>query len=232
MPHEQTPATVVILAQVPRGTSVGEFTALQSASLRLDDAVTWVVDGDDLKTLAAERPRSNWALSIDATGNQSRQELRRRLLRARTTIPGVDCVVLAEKTPIAHRDLLVDSGIRTAVVGRFDRAARGNRRPAPDGWPCRSVLWGLWEVETAPVRSGGMIGRLLPWSARPAPGSLTVVSIGGPGATVREVADRLTREIGRYQTRGQAIRVVPASDLTALLGCGGLPKSGSVLRAA
>jgi hypothetical protein len=232
VPHEQTPATVVILVQVPRGTSVGEFTTLEAASLRRDDAVTWVVEGDDLTTLAAERPRSNWALAIDAAAIQSRQELRRRLLRARKSAPGLDCVVLAEGTPIAHRDLLVDSGIRTAVVGRFDQADRGNRRPAPDGWPCRSILWGLWEVETAPAKSGGMIGRLLPWSARPAAGSLTVVSIGGAGNSARDVADRLTREISRHTTAGQGTRVAPISDLTGLLGSGGPPKSGSVLRAA
>jgi len=232
VPHESAPATVVILARVPAGTTAEEFAKLDDLQRRRSAAVTWVVDGADLDRFAAQCPAARSALALDADCMRSRQDLRRVLGRAQSATPALDAVVVVGGTAIVHRDVLVDSGIRTAVVERFDETSRGSRRPAPGGWPCRSILWGLWEVEASPAKTAGMIGRWIPWGGHPTAGSLTVISIAAQGSGTRDLVDRLSRAIDRHTGAGHAARFALVAELPAMLGSVGQPQGGSVLRAA
>ena len=102
------------------------------------------------------------------------------------------------------------------------------------GWPCRSVVWGLWEVRSVSQPPQPAVARLLPWTCAPrlAPGSLTAVHIdaaaGGQRAALHQ-AERLTGWLGRQSGR---IRTARLSDLPDLLGATGQRETGSVLRRA
>jgi len=229
VPNDSTPATVVILAQLDAATTKEGFGILAEGVRRTGAAVTWVADGATLDRLADGGGEWGWALKLDRGEGDSRQGLRQHLKSLRHT--AVDAVV-ADGGGIVHRDLLVEAGIHTAVVERFDDLPRGNRRPAPEGWACRSIVWGLWEVASTPARPGSLLGRWLPWSGGPAAGSLTVVTPPGAGAGVHAAADRVTRVIGAYRAGRQPARLVRLGDLPALLGSGCQPTGGSVLRAA
>ena len=232
MPHDHAPATVVILANVPRGTTADEFARLDDIPRRAGVAVTWAVDGGDIAHLATVCPTARFALTLDADATRSRQDLRKILSRAQADVTDLDAVVLVGGAAIAHRDVLVDSGIRTAVVDRFDDTARGSRRPAPNGWSCRSILWGLWEVESSPAKAAGMIGRWIPWSGQPTAGSLTVIAIEGEGSGSRDFSDRVSRTIDRHAGMRLPQRFTLVTELSAMLGSAGHARGGSVLRAA
>ena len=229
MPNNSTPATVVILAQLDAATTKEGFGILAEGVRRTGAAVTWVADGATLDRLADGGGEWGWALKLDRGEGDSRQGLRQHLKSLRHT--AVDAVV-ADGGGIVHRDLLVEAGIHTAVVERFDDLPRGNRRPAPEGWACRSIVWGLWEVASTPARPGSLLGRLLPWAGGPAADSLTIVTPPCAGAEVHAAADRVTRVIGAYRAGRQPARLVRLGDLPALLGSGCQPTGGSVLRAA
>jgi len=229
VPNDSTPATVVILAQLDAATTKEGFGILAEGVRRTGAAVTWVADGATLDRLADGGGEWGWALKLDRGEGDSRQGLRQHLKSLRHT--AVDAVV-ADGGGIVHRDLLVEAGIHTAVVERFDDLPRGNRRPAPEGWACRSIVWGLWEVASTPARPGSLLGRLLPWAGGPVAGSLTIVTPPCAGAEVHAAADRVTRVIGAYRAGRQPARLVRLGDLPALLGSGCQPTGGSVLRAA
>jgi len=229
VPNDSTPATVVILAQLDAATTKEGFGILAEGVRRTGAAVTWVADGATLDRLADGGGEWGWALKLDRGEGDSRQGLRQHLKSLRHT--AVDAVV-ADGGGIVHRDLLVEAGIHTAVVERFDDLPRGNRRPAPEGWACRSIVWGLWEVASTPARPGSLLGRLLPWAGGPVAGSLTIVTPPCAGAEVHAAADRVTRVIGAYRVGRQPARLVRLGDLPALLGSGCQPTGGSVLRAA
>ena len=131
---------------------------------------------------------------------------------------------------VEHRDLLVGEGIRTLCVDRFDQVTRGSRRPAPRGWPCRSVLWGLWEVTSTPQPSAGVIGGILPWGGPRilAPGTLCVVHAADSGS---HRLDRLLALVNKKRTRG-TVQAATLSDLPELLVAGGQSRGGSILNAA
>lgn len=231
MTRDPIPATVAILAPVPAGITAAGFAPLVDGARRSGIPVTWSAAADDLGRLAVDQPAESWALSLDGASLEQRQDLRATLSRVRRTLPHLDAVVLPASATVAHRDLLVETGIRTAVVERFDAAPRGMRRPAPDGWPCRSILWGLWEVETTTAPRGGLLGRLMPWSTAPAPGSFRLVDVG-TARDGRESAILLGRTLDRQSTHRGAVRWITLADLPALLGGAAQTKGGSVLRAA
>lgn len=231
MSHDRSPATVVIVARVPRDTTDASFTAMAGSARGV--AVTWAADADVLERFAAATGDATvgagWAVLLDAAATATRQETRRRLALAADSGLTVGGCVFATGVPAVHRDLLVAAGTGVAVVDRFDEAPRGTRRPAPEGWRCRSLVWGLWEIETATAPATGL-GRLLPWSGSPAPGSLVVESIDLSG-DARTAQDRLTRSVARHAGKSGS-RVVTLGGLGALLGQGTATGAGSVLRAA
>ncbi len=230
MPNDTTPATVVILARIDATTTDEGFATLAASVRRSGAAVTWVADGETLKRLSQATTEQGWALALDGAATESRQRLRHQLVGLRRA--AVDGVVVAAGGTIAQRDLLVAEGIHTAVVDRFDEVTRGSRRPAPEGWACRSVVWGLWEVESTPTRAGSLLGRWIPWIGGPSAGSLTVVTVPGEGAGIHATADRVTRIIAAHRAGRHPKRFARLGDLPALLGSGGQPNGGSVLRAA
>ncbi len=231
MSHDRSPATVVIVARVPHDTTDAAFTAL--AGVARGAAVTWATDAESLERFAGATTDASgaagWAVLLDSEATATRQETRRRLAIAAASGVAVEGCVFATGAPAAHRDLLVSAGAGVAVVDRFEEASRGTRRPAPEGWRCRSLVWGLWEIETAPAPVTGL-GRLLPWGGSPAPGSLVVESIDLSG-DARSAQDRLARSVARHAGRSQS-RVVTLGGLGGLLGQGSATSGGSVLRAA
>lgn len=229
MIEDNTPATVVILARLDAATTAESFGPLAERVRRAAAPVTWVADSGTLRRLAGEGSDWGWGLALDVEAVESRQTLRRDLATIREI--GVDAVVVNDGRPIAHRDLLVASGIHTAVVDRFDDVPRGPRRPAPEGWACRSIVWGLWEVETGPARSPGLLGRLIPWRVGPPAGSLTIVEVGR-GMASPVTADRVVRSIADFRTGRRPPRFARLGDLPTLLASGCQTTGGSVLRAA
>jgi len=226
VPIDSTPATVVILARIDAATTGERFGALAEAVRRAGAAVTWVADGETLLRLAAEPAQGGWALVLDGGESDSRQGLRRHLESLRPT--AVDAVVVPDGGRIVHRDLLVEAGIHTAIVDRFDDVPRGSRRPAPEGWACRSIVWGLWEVAASPARPGSILGRWRSWAGGPAAGSLTVVTTTCEPGDI----DRVPRMIGALRTGRRPKRFVRLGDLPEILGSNVQATGGSVLRAA
>ena len=161
----------------------------------------------------------------------SRLTVRGLIRRCRDTFPGLDSVACAEAVPPEIRDVLVQEGIRTALVPPFTAAVRGGRRPAPRGWPCRSLAWGLWEVSGSARVATGLGAWIAGWSGGPTvrPGGLSVL-VAGADEAARLQAWRSWA--GRRSERG-AIRVIRLSQLPeAIAGAGRGGLSGSVLKAA
>ncbi|MEI6240034.1 MAG: hypothetical protein WCR51_06570 [Planctomycetia bacterium] len=238
MRSDRGPATVVVCCGVPSGVSSGDFAGWAEIAARSRMPVTWaarpadmaaVVDVLSLKTAPFEV-----ALSLDAGQLQSRPTLRREIATARAVAGTVECVAVAGTPSLEHRPLLVEQGVHTIAVGGFDAATRSNRRPPPAGWPCRSVVWGLWEVQSVREPPRPAIGRLLPWAVGPRvePGTLTVVHLEPAAAGSRsELArfERLAAWIARQAGRVHAARL---SDLPDLLRAAGQQDAASVLRQA
>lgn len=198
--------------------------------------VTWTVDTATLATVreAAAGTVPDVALDLTAVWPASRRGLRETLRSARQVWPHFEAAILRGSVGLDHRDALVQEGITTIAVDRFDASSRGSRRPAPRGWPCRSILWGLWEVSlTTPSRSG-VVRQMTDWCVRGGrTAGLTVLDAGGPisPAAVRSRFDRHLAWIRRKMPTG--LRAVTLSAMPALLR-GGIDAAtqGSVLRAA
>jgi hypothetical protein len=235
MPH-RSPAAAILICPIPRGTSVAEVAAWMARSRGSNVPVTWTVD---LETLATAREAAadtvpDLAIDLTAVGSASRRDLRETLRSARQAWPHCEGAILRGPAALDHRDALVQEGITTIAVDHFDACSRGSRRPAPRGWPCRSMLWGLWEVSlTTPARSG-VVGQMTDWCLRGGrTAGLTVLDAGGSNslATVRSRFDRHLAWIRRKATTG--LRAVTLSAMPAVLR-GGIDAAaqGSVLRAA
>jgi len=202
--------------------------------------VTWIAAIDKLPLVVRhDRAAAPLHVALEIPANPSRQELRQLLARAAEEVPGLDAAVIRGPLPAEHRQVLIDSGIRVVCRDRFDDTNRGSRRPAPHGWPCRSTLWGLWEVtQSGTVTPPGMVNRLIPWGSPsgPAPGSLTLVDIGGQGhASADMIRSRIEQWHAWAQRRSTQWQTVFASlsDLPTLIaGAARLPEGGSVLKAA
>jgi hypothetical protein len=196
--------------------------------------ITWVADIDQAATtgdlLAQADPTARMAFSLDEGLLASRQSLRRRLADARRRLPDVDALVVRGCPSVEHRDLLVQEGIRILCVDRFEQVTRGSRRPAPRGWQCRSVVWGLWEVMSSPQPTVGVLGGIIPWASSGilAPGSLSVVDATDAG---NWRLDRLISLVTKKRSRAE-VQVATLSELPELLVAGGQRRSGSVLKAA
>lgn len=228
MPGPQASATAVVIARLPPCTRPESWRALDSIAGHAGGCVTWAADAGTLTALAPDAT-GDWALALDGVATATRRDLRAVLALVSRLPAAIEAVVAPAGVSIVHRDLLVDAGIRIAAMDRFDDAGRGSRRPAPDGWACRSVVWGLWEAAaTTPAHAG--IARWLPWGGRPAAGSLTLTTVDlDPDARIAGAV--LGKALGRFHDR-RGVRMARLRDLPALLGGEGPSRSGSVLRAA
>ena len=233
------PTTLVICCPLPAGMPNATAEACLEFGRRAAVPVTWIAAIDRLPLVVAHRDAAatRSVVALEIPENQSRQELRQLLARAAAAAPGLDAASIRGPLPEEHRRVLVDSGIRVVCRDRLDQVTRGSRRPAPQGWPCRSTLWGLWEVTQASVTPAGIVGRLLPWSSRPGQGSLAVLDMGGQGPATDATAlrgriDQWKDWAERRKEPGRAV-FATLSDLPALIaGAGRLPIGGSVLKAA
>jgi hypothetical protein len=237
------PAMLVICATAPRQAATIRSGSWIDAASALPVPVTWLAGIDSLEEVGSGLRRQgkvvDLAVDIPPAACGSRTKLRELLLRVRGAAPDVTAAVLRGPTPLEHRVLLVEFGIAVALVDAFADDARGNRRPAPRGWPCRNVVWGLWEVQVTPHRPRGIAGWLgLGGMPRPPAGSLHVmrtegIAVGNNGSAF--VTPRLERWIawaGQRHVQGTAV-VTHLSGLPAVISHGGRPAlAGSVLRAA
>lgn len=235
---DRAPATVIVCVRVPAGATRAAFTAWADVAARTKAPITWAARPAELATVASVlgpgTTADHVALALDPAHLQSRPTLRSEIASARAIAGGVGCVVASGTPALDHRPLLVEQGIHTIAVGAFDDVIRSSRRPPPAGWPCRSVVWGLWEVQTVPRPPLPALGRLLPraFAPRLSPGSLTVVhleqGLSGSQAALHQM-ERLTTWMARQAHRVQAARL---SELPELLGAAGQRDAGSVLRRA
>lgn len=207
------PATVVICARLRRGAAVRE----QGSAVRCTRVV-------DLDTLVADGPGGDGgdlALEIDPRWLASRQAVRRALVRARHAAPGLAAAVL-QGVALEHHGVFAEEGIRAIVVDEFAAVARGPRRPAPAGWPCRNVAWGVWEVRACPPRRRW--GWLPGWRA-PRAGGLHVATSAADDA---RLGDWAARAVQRHRAVAVTLAELPA----ILEGRTTAPLTASVLRAA
>lgn len=238
MQSECEPASIVICCGVPAGTSAADLTAWAQAATRSRLPVTWAARPADMAAVieacGLQAIRLDLALALDAQQLQSRPTLRREIASARAIAGSIECVVAAGTPSLEHRSLLVEQGVHTIAVGGFDTATRSSRRPAPEGWSCRSVVWGLWEVQSLPEVPRSAFGRLVPWAIGPraAAGSLTVVHIDPGPARVRTGLARLERLTAWVVRQGGRVRAWRLSDLPDLLRAASQRDTGSVLRQA
>lgn len=239
---DRMPSTLVICCSVTPRTPPGQLQSWLRHTRESVVPITWVAAIESLAetcdALGGADRSGGIALEIDPSWLSSRQRLRGMLGRARTDVPSLDAVVLRGGGPLEHRGVLVEEGIRTVAVDDFESVARVSRRPAPEGWPCRSVVWGLWEVRSGAPAAAGVIGRLLPWRSFPRPpaGGLAVVHVGhglGGGSSSQTAhLERLLAWVERQRQRG-GLHVAGLADVPALLaGVGRPPLCGSVLKAA
>lgn len=216
MSRTALPATVMICAPLPR-----HATGRRPAEV----PVTWIASLDTL--LTARIPDGGLALELDADTLASKQALRSTLTRARAVAPTLDTIAVRGGR-LEHRGLLAAAGIRVALVDGFDDVSRGHRRPAPQGWRCRTVEWGLWEVASGPAQRGGLRGLLAAagFGAAPRAGELRVV---------RDTDSRIERWMAwavRRQRHG-TVAAATLSELPVLVERRhGDRQGGSVLRAA
>lgn len=232
-------ATVLIAATLP--TTPGRCRRLLlAADQPAAVPVTWIAASDRLGSVAADLPAGcDLALELPAAALDDRQRLRTLLARGREAMPTLAAVAIRGPRPLQDRRLLVDEGIRTALVETLGEPARGSRRPAPRGWRCRNAAWGLWEVEVSPPPGRGLLGSL-GIGGRPRLSRRSLHVLKTEGLTVGNSGDlhpatRLTRLLawaGRQAACGR-VRAVTLTALADLLSGGEAAARGrSVLRAA
>lgn len=239
MGHSALPTTLVFCCPLPASLSDAELAACLDADSHAS-CVTWAATVERLPhvmdRLGSATSAHRVGLLIPSGAAVSRQSLRGLLTAVNAASPGIDTAWIRGPLPHDCRRMLVDAGIGVVLRDRLEFATRGVRRPAPNGWPCRSILWGLWEVTTAAAVPPGMIGRILPWANadRPRPGGLAVVDLAGDTPSPSAIRDRLDRwhSWARSQRVG-GVEVAALSTLPDLItGAARRPWSGSVLKAA
>ena len=189
--------------------------------------MTRVLTLDTLVRCDVAAPGSGLALALEPEWLESRQTLRRAVVRARHAAPGLEAAVL-RGPPLAHHAVLAEEGIRVVVVDAFADVGRGSRRPAPAGWPCRNVAWGLWEVRSCPPRRSATWA-WLPGLPTPRRGALHVAD-GGDGGEAR--LRRLLEWAARGAAAGRSVAVFLAELPAILEGRRSAALAASVLKAA
>lgn len=238
MSASKRPATLVLCATAPRQPTPRTVAWLEAAR-SLTAPVTWIAGIETMAEIAEHGAGIDVAIDIPPTVCGSKARLRELVSRGRDAIPDLSTAVLRGPTPSDHRSLLVEQGISVALVDGFEEDSRGSRRPAPKGWPCRNVIWGLWEVTVSSPRAAGIAGWLgLGGAPAAKPGSLQVLrtdgilaSHGGRAA----IAPRLDRWIAwanQRRFRGTAVTAGLADVPALITGCGREAVADSILRAA
>ena len=231
------PTTLAICCRLPADMPRPLVEACRQAAVRAAVPVTWITAVERLALVAGHGPEASASrhVALEMPEQSSVSGVRRLLADAGAAVPGLEAVVLHGDVSQEQRRLLVEGGVRIACRSRLDDTSRGSRRPAPPGWPCRSTLWGLWEVVMTQATPPGMVSRLLPWGSRPAQGGLVVVDVGG--GTPDAVAGRLEQwrawaGAGRPGDAPRAVCVHLADLADLITGGGRHALGGSVLRAA
>jgi len=223
---------VVTCCRVPDHASEAEMARWRAEAASRGVAVTWCVASADLEQWASATGNAReLAVRVGEAareGSVERSEIR-EAVRQRV----VSAAVVEGDRPLDHRRLLVEGGIEVVATERLHAVDRQTRRPAPHGWDCRCVLWGLWETGyTAPRRR--MFGLLE--DTRPRAGGLTVVATGcrpGDRAEVGLARLRLTLSQLKPGLRSQTTTECLLADLPARLQGGHTSEDrGSILAAA
>jgi hypothetical protein len=238
MTKSVAPATVLICAALPQtDRSIATAGRLSAVPMTPAIPVTWIGSIETVIRGGFAPDRSDIAIELQPEWFTSRQTLRAAIARARGAVPGIETAVL-RGAPLEHRELLAESGIRVVMVDAFADTDRGSRRPAPQGWPCRNVAWGLWEVESARQRPTGLRAWLPKFTSLPAarPGGLHVlldrtVVPGSRGAMSPRV-ERWIDQVQARQARGAVVAATLADLPTLVERRQRQPFGGSVLRAA
>lgn len=211
------PATVVIVASRPQRSGRDDRS-------RGGGPVSWV-------TCTSEPDPVADVLELPVSALASRQAVRDLVREARRVLPSL-CAVRVRGAALRQHAVLAEVGIRVAVVDVFSDEGKGTRRPAPRGWACRSVVWGLWEVQVTPVTRGWR--RVVRGTTLPPPrsGGLVVAHADDGGHPL----DACLAWAARAHARGIAT-LATVSALPARLEQGGwgdasASRTGSVLQAA
>lgn len=197
--------------------------------------VTWLAPADRLGAAVEAGGGNDIVLQVPAEAFATRHGLRSLLARGREAVPALEAIAVDQSAAMAHRDLLVDEGVRIVLVDRLAGDARGSRRPAPAGWRCRNAAWSLWEVEIDPPRPPGLWAALgMRRGPRVRRGGLSVqITAGlGPAGDLHPRLDRLLAWARRLADRGDATAVSLSGLLARLSGDDHAALAGSVLRAA
>lgn len=238
MPGHPSVDTTIVACPIAAGTSAQEAAAWIAETRRGDVPVTWIIPVEQLAAIrAASRRSGNAALptiAVDLAADWplSRHSLRQAIRRARQAWPEVEAASILGAAALDHRDVLVQEGITTVAVDRFDAPGRGTRRPAPRGWACRSLLWGLWEVAIA-AGPQGFLSQVAGWCRPHERGRLTVWHAGrAPAAILRPRLERHLARVRRHATAG-TVRPIGLPSLPGIIaGADPTAERGSVLRAA
>jgi hypothetical protein len=190
--------------------------------------ITWITSLNSLSVAAeAGAAGATIALELLPAWFCTKQSLRDAIAVARSAVPSLDTAVIEGAVP-RHHDVLAAAGIRVVAVDVLAPVQRGSRRPAPQGWACRTVAWGLWEVLVGP--DPRQPRGWLSWTGlgrRPRAGSLHVHRLACRAAR----ADRWLAWATRLAARGGVAATL--ADLPELIeGRRGGPLAGSILKAA
>jgi hypothetical protein len=174
------------------------------------------------------------AILIDPATASSRRELRGVLRAARQAVPQLRAAVIEREMGVPQPDLLVEEGIAVVLTSRFSVAGRP-RRPAPAGWPCRSVQWGLWELLRYNPTAKSWRAKFFQQSAIPrlSPGALAAIDAATPTGSFE--SRRLKSLLARVKKQVASGRlIVPKLEELPGLVCGGSSSQApsSILRAA
>jgi|LakMenEpi03Aug12_release.lakeMendotaPanAssembly.Ray.scaffolds.fasta_scaffold151663_3 hypothetical protein len=219
------PATFVACAPL-QGRAAGADDRRGRASQALP--ITWITGLESLAVAAAaDAAGESIALELEPSWFGSKQSLRDAIAVARAALPALDAAVIQGAVP-RHHDVLAAAGIRVVAVEALAPVPRGNRRPAPQGWACRNVAWGLWEVLIGTTPRPNL--SWLAWAglgSRPAAGSLHVHRVADGSSR----SNRWLAWAARHVARGGEAATL--AELPALIEGGrdaGL--TGSILKAA
>jgi hypothetical protein len=227
-----------MICPIPPDTSAREAATWIAARRSGDVPVTWAIPVEMLAALreagvhAAAHPAPPIAVDLSATRPLSRPAIRQAVRAARRAWPEIESAAILGDVALDDRDVLVQEGITTVLVDRFDTPTRGSRRPAPRGWACRSQLWGLWEVAIDPGPRS-LATRVAGWCRPRDHGRLLVWHPGqAPAAVLRTRLERHVARVRRHTLAGK-VRSIGLPDLPSIItGSDASAVRGSVLRAA
>lgn len=239
MSRSGLPTTVVLCCGLPDGLSSGTVESCLSWGLQAGVPITWIAARERLRQVAtaATAADSEASVALDVPPAVSRSRLRTTLGEAAAAVPGIEAAAVPGGLTAELRRGLAEAGVRVVLRDRFDDTGPGPRRPAPRGWACRSVLWGMWEVITSSATPPSTLPRLLPWATGTAlpRGGLAVPDLA-QGRMLD--ASLLRSRVEQWQTWARrqpagTVSFARLAELPALVaGAGRMPDGGSVLKAA